>query len=78
MPVDATEALEAAALLQAWRGRASELPAHLRAEVERLAQEEPEASAKVVAGRELVVELSPELRALLANLRALEFSAWPR
>lgn len=71
VPVDASEALEALAELLAWRARAAELPAHLRATLDELSARKPSELCDIQTGREVVASLKPEVRALLANLRAL-------
>jgi hypothetical protein len=73
MPIDASELVEALAILRVWDSRVEELPAHLRAQVQRVLQAfAPEELVDIQRGRETVVALKPEVRAVLANLRALE------
>lgn len=70
-PVEAGELLEALAELKGWCGRGAELPAHLRQALDELAARRPADLCDIQSGRETVVSLKPEVRALLANLRAL-------
>lgn len=73
VPVDASELLEAYAYLRTWEGREETLPAALRAEVQRLVQANtPDELVETLVGREISIVLRPEVRAVLANLRALE------
>ena len=72
-PIDASELLEALAVLRVWEGREDQLPVALRAQVQRLLQAcAPDEIAEVVPGPEIAVVLKPEVRAILATLRALE------
>lgn len=72
--IDATEAREAAAVLQRWQGREGELPPALRAELRRLQAMKPERLFRLDESRpeQIAVVVIPELRALIANLRARE------
>jgi hypothetical protein len=73
MPIDASELVEALAVLRVWDARVEELPTHIREQVSRvLAAFAPEELVDIQRGRETVVALKPEVRAVLANLRALE------
>jgi hypothetical protein len=71
-PVDATEALEACAVMEAWRGRADQLPRHLGERLKAMAALSADDLVCVeVCGGQIVVELKPEVRAIIAVLRAL-------
>lgn len=71
-PVDVAELVEALEELQAWQGRAAELPAHLRQALDELAARRPHELCDIQRrGLETFVGLKPEVRALLANLRVL-------
>jgi hypothetical protein len=73
MPIDASELVEALAILRVWEARVEELPAHLRAQIQRVLQAlAPEELVSIVRGRETIVELKPEVRAVIGQLRALE------
>lgn len=72
-PVDASELLEALEVLRAWEGREDQLPLALRAQVQRIVQAStPAELTEMLHGRELTVVLKPEVRAVIATLRALE------
>ncbi len=71
VPIDTLEVTEACQLLAAWHGRAMQLPIHLRQRFEALAHAGTDAvSVETIAGV-VVVGVSPEVRCLLAGLRAL-------
>lgn len=73
VPIDASELVEAMAVLRVWEGRIAELPACLRESVERVVSQITESTGfSVQGGREVVVELNAETRALIASLRARE------
>lgn len=73
LPIDATELLEAAAYLATWAGREEAIPLALRAQVQRVVQAlAPDELTEIHTGREIAVVLKPEVRAVLASLRALE------
>lgn len=64
---------EALCVLQRWRGRAPELPEHLRREIAALVALSGEEINEVVRERDrLVIGPSARLLALVANLRAQE------
>lgn len=73
VPIDSAEAIEACEVFERWRGRAGELPLWLREQFEALSAALPEKSVLMAPdGPGFAVVLSPELRALVANLRARE------
>ena len=72
-PIDASELLEALAVLRVWEGREDTLPLAVRAQVQRLVQAcSPAELTEVLPGAEIAVVLKPEVRAIIATLRALE------
>lgn len=73
LPIDASELIEALAVLRVWEGREDELPTGLRAQVQRLVHAcTPDEITEVRPGREIAVVLKPEVRAIIGTLRALE------
>jgi hypothetical protein len=65
--IDKSELIEACAVLALWNGRAAELPLRLREELLALTASD---IVTVVDGPVVAVELTPRLRAVIANLRA--------
>lgn len=70
VPIDFSEVTEAALLFADWFPRVEQLPAHLK--IEFLAIQQAELVDVIDDGMSLSCCCSPRVRALMANLRALE------
>lgn len=71
VPVDSEEVFEACAVFARWKGRGDELPEALRIQMEAIVTSGR--SVEVLnEGPGIAAVLTPEVRALVANLRARE------
>lgn len=68
-PIDPEEVIEACAVFARWKGRGAELPAGLRAQMEAVVTS-GQSMEVTEEGRGFALVLTPEVRALVANLRA--------
>lgn len=70
IPIDAAEALEAVAVLVHWKARMAELPTGLRAQLAATIDLAGDSLEAIHEGPGIAVVMTPDLRALVANLRA--------
>jgi hypothetical protein len=69
--VSTDEVAEALEVLRSWSGRVEQVPEHLKREIIRLAAA-PDVLRLEGSGAYLEIAASPELRALVANLRIID------